>query len=476
MAPIPWTINDLLSATGGELMSGAGQGRFATIATDSRRSGENDVFVAICGQRFDAHDFAADVIGKGGRCVIVDRNKAGDLPLGNWREQGVNCIAVGDTISALGALAAYNRKRAGVPVIAITGSNGKTTTKEMTAAICRRRFSTLATSGNLNNEIGMPLTLLQLEPTHELAVLELGMNHPGEIGRLSAICRPDIGVITNVGPAHLAGLGDLETVAAAKGELLEHIDPEGATVLNADDSNVLALQAKAKTRTVLFGTQNPAQIRAGRIRQEDGTIGFDLILPDSTIAITLHVYGGFMTYNALAAASAAHQLGIGPEEIKTGLESFSAVKGRMAIYETGQGAYLIDDTYNANPGSMAAAISTLAGLTGKKRGILVAGDMLELGDAAARHHEEIGEIAASQGITRLYLTGEFAARVAQGARAGGMAGNNIFVGTRDDIVKDLASRLESGDWVLVKGSRSTGMEEIVAQLRTVETEADGVTH
>ncbi len=466
----------MLSATGGELMTGPGEGRFASVATDSRESGGDDVFVALRGRRFDAHDFAADVVGRGGRCVVIDGEKAGDLPLRQWHEQRVNCIAVADTISALGALAAYNRKRAGVAVIAITGSNGKTTTKEMAAAICRRRFSTLATPGNLNNEIGLPLTLLQLEPTHEVAVLELGMNQPGEIGRLSAICRPDIGVITNIGPAHLAGLGDLKAVATAKSELLENIKSEGSTVLNADDPYVLALQAKATTRTVLFGTQNPAQIRAGRIRQENGTIGFELILPDSSIAITLHVYGGFMTYNALAAASAAHLLGIGPEKVKTGLESFSAVKGRMAIYETVRGAYLIDDTYNANPGSMAAAISTLAGLTGKKRGILVAGDMLELGDAAARHHEEIGEIAARQGITRLYLTGEFASRVAQGARAGGMAGNNIFVGTRDDIVKDLASRLEAGDWILVKGSRSTGMEEIVARLRTGETPAEKVSH
>ncbi len=464
MTELYWTIENLLEATGAELLTKRCPERFAGVRIDSRKTAPGDLFVAIAGMRFDGHDFIDDVVDRGVRCVIVGRAKIGQLPIGQMEKRGVCCLAVTDTIAALGSLAGYQRRRAAVPVVAITGSNGKTSTKEMTAAICRQRFATLATMGNFNNEIGLPLTLFNLESAHEVAVLELGMSRPGEIRRLSAICRPDIGVITNIGPAHLEGLGDIETVARAKGELLENIHPEGTVVLNADDAYGLYLKAQAASRVMMFGISADADVRAERITQRDGRIEFTLALPDSRTDIRLNVYGSFMTYNALAAATAAHLLGIGPEDIKKGLEGFRAVKGRMAIYETSRGAYIIDDTYNANPGSMAAAIKSLSGLTSKKRGILVAGDMLELGEAAASHHEQIGRIAAEASVTRLYLTGEFASRVAQGARSAGMAGSEIFVGTKADIIKDLDSELEAGDWVLVKGSRSTGMEDIVEKL------------
>ena len=476
-SPITWNARDIVSATGGDLLSEGKGGEFPRIRIDSRIVSAGDVFVAIEGPRFDGHDFVEEVIEKRPGCLVVSREKADRFSPSELASKGIAMIAVDDTVQALGGLAAHRRKAANIPVIAITGSTGKTTTREMITCISRRVHNTLSTAGNLNNEIGLPLTLFNLSAVHRLAVLELGMNHPGEIRRLSAICEPDIGVITNIGPAHLEGLRDVESVAMAKGELLENIRPDGAAVLNADDDYGRKLAKTARVRTILFGRSEDADIRAERITRKNDKVSFTLVLPDGRVETNLNVYGEFMVQNALAAAAAAHLSGIGAEDIKSGLENFHPVEGRMLIYETPGGIYIIDDTYNANPMSMEAAIGSLSGLSGKKRGILVAGDMLELGDASKYYHERIGRIAGAAGIDRLYLTGSFAAQVAGGARDAGMRGGDIFVGSKTDIVRNLSGWLERGDWVLVKGSRSTGMEEIVqwmtkgASVRTSVSEA-----
>lgn len=468
--PMQWTIREIIEATAGSLLSGGCRDGFPAVRIDSRKVAAGDIFVAVKGPRFDGHDFIAGDVDRKAGCLVISRNQANRFSAMDFEKNNICLVAVDDTVKALGGLASYRRRQAGIPVVGITGSTGKTTTREMAMAICRRRFETLSTSGNLNNEIGLPLTMFNLSSDHQLALLELGMNHPGEISRLSAICRPDIGVITNVGPAHLEGLKDVESVAAAKGELLANIRPGGTAVLNADDPYGHKLKKTSPVRVVMFGTSDEAQVRAENISPGNGKMAFTLVItdprPEVRIDITLNVYGAFMVRNALSAAALAHLLEIGPETIKAGLEAFRAVEGRMMIYETSGGAYVIDDTYNANPMSMEAAISALTGLTGRKGGILVAGDMLELGRAAKHHHERIGQIAGAAGISRLYLTGSYAAQVAQGAKSAGMAGNDIFVGTKTDIAKDLAQRLKRGDWVLVKGSRSTGMEEIVRQMTT----------
>ena len=471
-----WSLNQILGATGGKAVSVSCPDKFMCIRIDSRIIQPGDVFVAIKGERFDGHDFIDEVVGKRAGCVIVreDACLSGGAGHGHvegpvydprfFEDHGTCCVAVPDTLSALGDLAACLRREAGIPVVAITGSTGKTTTREMTTAICRRQFETLSTYGNFNNEVGLPLTLFRLTPEHRLAVLELGMNHPGEIRRLSAICTPDIGVITNIGPAHLEGLKDVASVAKAKGELLENIRPNGVAVLNADDEFSRQLKENANNPVVTFGTSPDAGVRGENIASRGGKMSFTLVLPDVRTEINLNVYGAFMVKNALAAAAGAHSVGIGPENIKAGLETFRAVEGRMMIYETPEGVYIIDDTYNANPMSMEAAIDALKGLTGTKRGILVAGDMMELGDASRHYHERIGRTAANAHVTRLYLTGSYAAQVAHGAKSAGMESGDIFVGTKTDIVKDLSGWLRKGDWVLVKGSRSTGMEEIVRQM------------
>lgn len=462
--PIPWTIREILDATGGEALSARCPSPFPGICIDSREVQAREVFVAIEGPRFDGHDFIDVVVESRAGCLVIRREKAHRFMDREFEEKGICCIAVADTVKALGDLASYRRRQAGLPVVAITGSTGKTTTREMTVSICRRRFETLSTRGNFNNEIGLPLTLFNLAADHRLAIVELGMNHPGEIRRLSAICSPEIGVITNVGPAHLEGLRDVASVAKAKGELLENIRPGGTAVINADDAYARKLTAMATTGVVRFGTGADASVRAENIQRHGETVSFSLVMPGGRVEITLAVSGAFMVQNALAAAAVAHLLEIGPETIKAGLESFRPVEGRMRIYETDSGAYIIDDTYNANPMSMAAAINALADFSGKRKGVLVAGDMLELGEQAAHYHEQIGKVAAGAGLSRIYLTGEYAGQVAHGAKAAGMSGTDILIGSKADIVKDLAGVLEPGDWVLVKGSRSTGMEEIVDRM------------
>jgi len=466
-----WTPEDIAAATAGDVVCGKGPAGFSGIGIDSRQMGENQIFVAISGSRHDGHDFLEQAVSAGTRCIVCQKDRLKNLPLSKWTALGVACIAVNDTIRALGDMAAYLRGLTNIALVAVTGSNGKTSTKELVAAVLARKYNVLATAGNFNNEIGMPLTLLKLKTEHEAVVLELGMNHPGEMHRLGEICKPDIGVITNIAAAHLEGLGSVEGVATAKAELLSHIRSGGTAVLNGDDAYGAWLASRTDKQVVFFGTSELAQVRASEIRTFKEGIGFNLMLPDAQVFVQMPVCWEFMIKNALAAAAVGWLLGIGPEQIAAGLAKFRPVSGRMAVYKTASGACIVDDTYNANPGSMENAIRSLASIDGCSRAILVAGDMLELGDDAARLHEETGRLAAGSGVSRIYLTGNFAARVAAGARAGGMNGGNIFVGTKNDIIRDLSRQLQAGDWVLVKGSRSTGMEEIVAGLT-----AGGSTH
>ena len=464
--PIPWMTADLLAATGGDLLSGDMRQFFADISIDSRNIAAGSLFVAIRGQVHDGHRFIPQVVAAGVRGIIVDGSAAETLALESLKRQGVVVIAVKETTRALGDLAGFNRKRAGVSVVAITGSNGKTSTKEMTAAVVARRFRTLSTSGNLNNEIGMPLTLLKLEPRHQWAVLELGMNHAGEIRRLGEICRPDVGIITNIGRAHLEGLGSLDGVMRAKGELLEKIKPGGKVVLNADDPRVMELAKKTDLAVTFFGFSEDAAVRALAVKSTAGAVSFRLVLPAEEIDITLAAAGQFMVYNALAAAGVGLTLGFSAAEIKAGLENFKAVGGRMNIIQTRKRVSIVDDTYNANPASMLAAIAALGELKENNRGILVIGDMLELGHGAETLHREIGAFSARTRTDRLYLTGDYAKAVKAGAVEGGADPGTIFSGTRAEILADLTGRLEAGDWVLVKGSRAMGMEKIVMGLKT----------
>jgi UDP-N-acetylmuramoyl-tripeptide--D-alanyl-D-alanine ligase len=365
----------------------------------------------------------------------------------------------------LGDLAAFNLQRSQASVVAITGSNGKTTTRKLTAGVLARQYYTLATIGNLNNEIGLPLTLLSLESDHQWAVVELGTNNPGEIKRLTQICSPNIGVITNIGPAHLEGLGSLDGVMQEKGDLLKGLGPNGKAILNADDPRGMRLARKTEHEVILFGLSDKATIRAEQIIEKDRGISFTLIFKEENVSVDLNSPGRFMILNALAAAAVGYSLGLPSETVKAGLEGFTPVSGRMNILHMPNGIHIIDDTYNANPDSMKAALSTLQKMRAGGRGVFVAGDMLELGEQARALHTKVGALAARSGVSRLYAKGEFDAAVAAGAHEEGMQPADTVTGSRDAIIEDLKGWLQPGDWVLVKGSRGMAMEKVVQGLK-----------
>lgn len=464
---LTWTAKETTEATKGRLLYGSGDCTFSGVSIDSRSIARGDLFIAIVGVNHDGHHHAADAVALGKKGLIIDQAAKIDLPHDQWREKGLFCIAVKDTTRALGDMAAYNCKRAGLPVVAITGSNGKTSTRRMTVAVMEQKFRVLSTRGNLNNEIGLPLTLLECGSDHTLAVLELGMNHFGEIRRLAEICRPDIGVITNIGPAHLEGLGSIEGVAKAKGELLEHIKPNGTVILNGDDPHLRRMAERCHHKTIFTGFSEAADVGAESINYSLHSTSFTLRLPHARIGVTLNVPGRFMVSNALAAAASGHLMGLSPEQISIGLAAFKAHKGRLDITVTDAGINLIDDTYNANPASMAAALELLSHIKGDQRAVFVCGDMFELGEEAEVLHQEVGTTAARSGVDRLYAAGRFAPNVAEGALKEGLPAERIFTGEKEDIITALTVQLRPDDWILVKGSRGMAMETISEAIKTI---------
>jgi UDP-N-acetylmuramoyl-tripeptide--D-alanyl-D-alanine ligase len=457
--PLMFTFPELIQATQGR---GVGNldGSVSGVSTDSRTVCPEDVFVALKGERFDGHDFIDAVSSHGVRFFVVEKSWISDHEL----PPGCSVIAVSDTLHALGDLAAFHRARFSLPVIGITGSNGKTTTKEMLAAILASSGSGLKTSGNLNNLIGLPRMLLQLSRDHRWAVLEMGMSELGEIDRLAEIAQPDIGVITNALPAHLETLGTVEAVARAKGELFLRLEEGAHAIFNADDPLISHCPSPPGVERLSFG------IRDGDIRAEDlicrGKEGqsFTLRLPTATMSVSLRAFGRHNIYNALAAAAAAFVLNVEPALIKAGLESFSPYDKRFSLEDVG-GIALIDDSYNANPGSMKAALQTLRDLREESRGVAVLGDMLELGEASQRAHEELGKLAAAC-IDRLYVMGEMADAVVRGALEGGLApGSIVKASDHAELLTNLLSFMENGDYILVKGSRGMKMEAVAEAIR-----------
>ncbi|MBW2366940.1 MAG: UDP-N-acetylmuramoyl-tripeptide--D-alanyl-D-alanine ligase [Deltaproteobacteria bacterium] len=487
-----WIPETVLVATQGNLLGAQGAGSFSTVCIDSREVVDGALFVAIEGPVQDGHRFIPQAVAAGARGLVVNQDKVSDLPIAQFQKQGIFCVAVPDTTRALGDLAAYHRQRMPASVVAITGSYGKTTTREMMASIFSRNFNTLSAKKNFNNEWGLPLTLLSLAAKHQWAICEMGMNRFGEIRRLGQISRPDIGLITNVGPVHLAGVESLDGVMAAKGELLESIHPNGTVVLNADDPRGLLLGQQARCRVFYFGLSPEASVRAESICEAGEHVAFRLILPGETVVVrgetvdvrgetvvvhgetvdvpgetvdvTLNVPGRFMVENALAAAAVGHLAGISGQDIKAGLEAFCAVSGRMKLIATVGGIRIIDDAYNASPATMPPAIEILDKLKGDRRGFLILGDMAELGPESEAFHRQLGRQIARSRATRIYLTGDYAQVVKQAAIDGNMDAGNFFIGSRAEILANIKPHLQAGDWVLVKASRSIGLERAVADL------------
>ena len=460
--PDPWTVENVLEATGGRLVSGSRSTQCRAISIDSRSIQSGDLFVAIAGEKHDGHDFLNEALRRGALGVLV----AEAYPNDNRSVDGeALCVAVPDTLKALGDLAAFQRRRSDVSVVAITGTNGKSTTKEMTAAVLGQTFEVLRTPGNFNNLVGLPLTLFELTARHEWAVLEIAMNRPGEIGRLAEIADPDLGVITNIGAGHLEGVKDVEGVMAAKGELLDVLGPDSVAILNADDERVCKLGERFGGRVVTFGIQSSAEVWGTPVSQSLLGSSFDLSWYDETVRVSLKIPGMGAVYNALAAAAVGYRAGLSIDEVKKGLEETVSLPGRMEITALAGGIHLVNDTYNANPNSVGVAIETLGALKGKGRGILVLGDMLELGDHTEKAHKQIGVMAARAGLAGLYATGDFAGHVADGAAGAGMDSKKIFTGTKEALMEVLKDHLGPGDWVLIKGSRRMAMDQVVDKLR-----------
>jgi len=431
------------------------------VSIDSRTIKKGELFVAIKGARFDGHDFVPEVIKNGAWGALVDRSELDTKcsSLGGLR----NILPVEDTTFALQEMSQMHRKKFAIPVIGITGSNGKTTTKEMLASILKQRGSVLKNEGNLNNHIGVPLTLLKLDASHKSAVVEMGMSALGEIDTLARLVSPDVGVITNIGPAHLEFLGTMDVVAQAKAELLGNLKTDSTAVLNADDKYFTTLKHKYSGRVLSFGIENKADVSAFGIRQGKNFTEMIIETDDSKVRVRLPAVGKHNIYNALAAAAAATAVGMPLDAVKNGLEDFSPVAMRSELKQI-KGRTVLADYYNANPGSVKAALETLITLRAGRKSVAVLGDMLELGDISADAHREVGRTVANLGVDVLITMGSLAMYINEGALEAGMPKDRVIAaGSHAEAAALLKERSKNGDAVLIKGSRGMKMEKILEE-------------
>lgn len=447
----PIDASTLARHAGGELAAGRGSVLANSVSTDTRSIPAGSVFFALRGERFDANDFAAAAIVAGASIVVVERWD-GDCP------DHAAVIKVADSLSALQRFAAWYRRQRELPVVGITGSNGKTSTKDFTAAVLGRAYSVCATRGNLNNHIGVPLSVLSLEEHHGAAVIEMGMNHAGEIAPLCEIAKPNLGIITNIGTAHIEYLGSREAIAEEKGALARFLPEDGALFVTAGCDFHDYFKRRTKARVITVGNGRGA-VRAENLQQEDGRSTFTLVIDGAPSArVELPVTGRHMVNNALLAAAAGWFLGMAPEELAAGLSSTVLTSGRMRRFTSG-GITIFDDTYNANPESMAAAIDTLAETpvrNGSGRRFVVLGRMGELGPHAAEAHLKVGRLAADRGLV-VVTVGEGAEGIAEGA------GNAEHFPDGSAAATWLVGHVKPGDAVLFKASRSAAIERVMHQ-------------
>ncbi len=454
---------DLLAAT--KAVAGTLSGDNATfsgVSTDSRKIVAGELFVALRGVNFNGHEFVGVAKDKGVAAAIVDAEAVESL-----KEIGLPLIVVADTRLALGALAADWRSRFTLPLIAVTGSNGKTTSKEMLASIMKAAFgdTVLATQGNLNNDIGLPLTLLKLNETHRAAIIEMGMNHPGEIAYLTRIARPTVALVTNAQRAHLAGMGTVETIATEKGSVFMGLAKSGVAVFNADDPWADLWRAQSAKRSAMtFSFEREADV-TGRYQARGLENHLTITVSGEQVEVALALPGAHNARNAMGAATAALAAGVSLAAVREGLAAFRGIKGRLQRRDGLNGATLLDDTYNANPDSVRAGIDVLAATVGKK--ILVLGDMGEIGDMTGQFHDEIGGYAKSQGIDLLLALGDASALALHNFGAGGTHFKKI-----EELVDALNGELTPETTVLIKGSRFMRMERVADGVSAQQTEGN----
>ena len=465
------TAKEIVSSISGSWVAGRQETVLRGLCTDSRNIGTGDLFWALKGERYDGHDFVEKAIEGGAAGIVVQetywKDKDGVDSTKNLASQGPAIISVHDTLKALGDLAGWWRHRHDVQVVAITGSAGKTTTKEMTASIMELGHKTLKNEGNHNNLIGLPLTLVELDERYRMAVLEMGMNRPGEIARLTEIADPDVGVITNIGKVHLEGLGDIKGVARAKAELVENMSSNSKVALNGDDELLLKTASVFRKDALLFGLGGKNVVRASRIRNlgRDG-VSFDLQYHGTSWPVRVRVPGLQNVLNSLAAAAACLCFNEPPEHIVEGLDCYAGLKGRFMITPLPGGVTLVDDTYNASPLSLKAGFESVSALLdGGSRVIVGLGEMLELGDAAVSAHQEAGQRVAELGACHFLAMGEHAYEMAKGAVKAGMPRDRVEVVTSHaEMVNRIKEEMREGDVVFLKASRGMTFESVVEGL------------
>ncbi len=452
------TCAEIAAAVGGSLCSNGGDTLVSGVSTDSRTLQVGELFVPLHGPNYDGHDYLRQAV-EHGAAACLSEEVIGALP--------VPVIQVEDTLQALGEIASYVRAGFAHPVFAITGTSGKTSTKQMLAAVLSRSSAGLKTEGNFNNLIGLPLTVCRLKPQQRWMVLEMGMSQPGEIARLSAIARPDVAIITNIGAGHLSGVGDIAGVARAKGELFDALASGACAVVNNDDVWLRALPLPAGVKKITFAIDSEADVRASDI-SGGRQVEFTLHHGGHSVAVRLPLPGLHQVYNALAAAAAALSRGVDLDTVVAGLGDVEMVASRLEVCETAGGITILDDSYNANPQSMRAALTTLGDWPCSGRRIAVLADMLELGDAAAQCHREIGIFAASQ-VDKIVVMGQWSSDVLAGVAAveNGRVDEYLCCADHGAIVDWLRGNLHRDDCVLVKGSRGMRMERVVRQLHSL---------
>jgi len=451
LAALPRTLEDAVAITGGRLVQGSAVLRYEGVSIDSRTLRAGELFVAVAGPRFDGHDFVGEVARRGAAAAVI--HHAVEAPA------GFPLLRVDDTTAALADLARETRQRAALPVVAITGSTGKTTTKDMAAALLGARGPVLKTEGNLNNQYGLPLTLLRLEERHAAAVLELGMSAPGELRALSRIAQPDVAVITKVAPVHLEFFASVDAIADAKAEILEGLRPGGAAVLNGDDPRLVARGRALPGRVVWFGRDRRFDVSAESWRGNAFGMRFDLVIEGRRHDVALPLLGLHSVENFLAAAAAAWVLGTKPEAIAAAGPALRPARHRGEVRALAEGVTLIDDCYNSNPTAVEAALAALQLAQGRRR-VAFLGDMLELGPSGPALHRETGERAAGQ-LDLLVGVGALAREMVAGAA--GRIESRLF---SDAAAAAEAARelVRPGDAVLVKGSRGMRLEAVVEAL------------
>jgi UDP-N-acetylmuramoyl-tripeptide--D-alanyl-D-alanine ligase len=447
------SIENILSAVKGKYLGDEkllGK-KISFVTTDSRKAGEGCLFAAIKGERSDGHDYIEKALEMGALCAIGEKAP---------KKSGLPVILVKNTIEALGDLAGFYREQLQIPILGITGSVGKTTAKEMCATVLSQRFKLHKTDKNLNNELGVPLTLFGIEEDHELAVVEMGISHFGEMGRLGEIVCPDMALYTAIGAAHLEFLGDYEGILRAKSEMLEFLPPEGKVFINGDDETLKKLQSDREI--ISFGLSADCQVKGENIVHESlrGT-SFDIVSGSRRIPVRINAYGTHLISAALGAATVAMSLGLKDEEIAKGISEYAPVGSRSAAVQTDK-ITIIDDCYNANPSSVCSAIDSLAGLSGRL--VCILGDMGELGADETKLHYKVGSYGAKKGIHRLIACGKLSKNTAEGARAAGCP-EVFYFENKEALKKELSALIAEGDKVLVKASHSQAFEEIVGWLK-----------